>query len=208
MAKKQLRTVPSKRNVKKTVIKKRPKSLMRETASNALEKKTVDVSAAMGMLAASVAWSALTQINVIPQGTTGNQRVGRKVQMKSLYLRANWNQCIRMLVVYDRASQNGSAVAPLITDILTADTNLAHKNLNNGERFVTLIDETTIYEGATAVAAQYSESYRKIDLSAIYTATTGAAAELATGGVWIMFSNPATATPVGNYYSRIRYTDI
>lgn len=178
---------------------------MRETASNAPEKKTVDVLAGMGLPAGAVTWSALQHINVIPQGTTGNQRVGRKVQMKSLYLRANYGQCTRILAVYDRASQNASIVAPLITDILTADNNLAHKNLNNGERFVTLIDETTVFDTGST---KYSEMFRKIDLSAIYTATTGTVAELTTGGVWIMFSNPSVGVPTGNFYSRIRYTDV
>lgn len=206
MAKRKLTTIPSQRNVKKTVIKKRPKSIMRETASNVPEKKTVDVLASMGLAASVVTWTALTQINVVPQGTTGNQRIGRKVQMKSLYLRTNYGQSTRILVVYDRASQNGSAVAPLITDILTADNNLAHKNLNNGERFVTLIDETVVFD--TGTSPKYSESFRKIDLAAVYTATTGAAAELTTGGVWIMFSQPNIGAPTGNFYSRIRYTDV
>lgn len=197
-----------KRNVNKTTFKKKPKSLMRETASNAPEKKTSDVLATMAIPNGAVTWSPLQHINIVPQGTTGNSRVGRKIQMKSLYLRIIYAQASRIIVVYDRASQNGSATAPLITDILTADNSIAHKNLNNGERFVTLIDDTVKYESTATTGSEFKEYYRKIDLSAMFTSTAGTAAELTTGGVWIMFANYGAATPTGSHYSRIRYTDI
>jgi len=167
-----------------------------------VEKKSIDSGIAAAVLPAGT-WTGLNNANLIRQGTISNQRVGREVQMKSFQLRyepGSGTQPQRMLVVYDKQP---TGTAPVITDILTADSFTAFTNLDNKERFVTLIDVLVTPGGSVGVG----EEYRKMDLPVVFKADTGVNSDFSTGAIYYMFCASLAAPATYTARSRIRYTD-
>jgi len=108
---------------------------------------------------------AVTGLNFIRAGTSFFNRVGRKIEMKSLHLKlfvnplrtAAFQDYVRVMVVYD-AQTNGAA--PAISDILQdtdqAGTNATNQycgpNLNNRDRFRVLCDYKIVIPSVTSTA--------------------------------------------------------
>lgn len=115
------------------------------------EKKFVDLNDAVYTLNSTPQFTA---INLIRVGSGEFNRVGRRINMKYLYIQAvikglrtiaAEDEC-RIMVVYDRQA-NGST--PVIADIVrsvaqdgttTSSTTLDHLNLDNTHRFLVLMD--------------------------------------------------------------------
>jgi len=125
------------------------------------EVKAVDTVVANGGNNGSLFVSAInttavvTPINLIQAGSTFCNRIGRRVNLRSLFFTA-WLQNLntvnasfdyaRVIVVYDRQTNGATpAIADILqnTDQATANTttSLSNLNLNNRERFVILMDE-------------------------------------------------------------------
>lgn len=170
---------------------------------NKLEKKSFEFGA-VGLAVPSTTFTTPQSINLVRLGTAATNRVGRQIQLKSVVLRNHSLLPLRTIIVYDKSGQNGSAVVPAITDILQADAITAHHNLNNKERFVTIMD--TFHEPQTTTSGSVQESFRRIDLTTVFAADTGADSDFATGTLWVLYSTSAAA---GTLTSRIRtrYTD-
>lgn len=146
------------------------------TQSRGGEVKSVDILGPAGGAQAAFTLNATEQLTALPLITIGSSswnRIGRKVALKSLHIRAflqqtgnavvpglNW---YRILVVYDKQT-NGAL--PTISDILKDQRNGATDqpvtavtsgiNLNNRERFEILMDEcgyTPAYDTAAPAAA-------------------------------------------------------
>lgn len=118
------------------------------------EVKSVDIAASNFSLNAT---PLITAINLVESGTGFNNRVGRKICMKSLYITGNivyvnlatkstiGDYC-RIIVVYDRQT-NGAlpAIADYILSVTqaagTSSTVYDQFNVNNRDRFLTLMDE-------------------------------------------------------------------
>lgn len=131
--------------------------------SNQHELKALDVPVASYSLSTT---AAITPLNLIRTGSTFCNRVGRKVEMKSIRitgqvsaLRTSINEdYLRIMIVYDRQT-NGTlpAIQDVIqtTDQAAANTSTAFSgiNLNNRDRFIMLRDtripmpQTTITAG-------------------------------------------------------------
>ena len=93
----------------------------------------------------------VTLINGIATGTDINNRVGRKVIMKSLVFNVNnfpvattanalQGIMLRHMIVYD-SQPNSAGTVPAVTDILETATTLSPLNLNNRDRFRVIYDK-------------------------------------------------------------------
>lgn len=147
-------------------------------------------------------------------GADFNQRVGRKVTVKSVYIRGiggtEWavtggtagtslsvpSQLHRMMIVFD-LQPNGAA--PAITDILLEANAASQLNLDNRDRFKIFCDKTwTVGAIATSNATpessicdpqQYQiKKYKKINAEMIFNATNGGSiADITSGALYMVW---------------------
>jgi len=166
----------------------------------------------------------IVHLNVVAQGAAVNQRIGKKIKLKSLACRgfvgngvtAAFNDCA-ILIVYDRRP-TGSL--PNITDILnTADSHSFNNDANSG-RFQILkrMDFTLVGNGA--VAGQITDtSYDSADFflnlrglpCTFKAAATGTIGDVEEGALYcVTVGNTAasTAAAVLNAGFRTRFIDI
>lgn len=131
-------------------------------ASSRTELKSLDVPLATYALNTT---GSVQPLNLIRAGTSFNNRVGRKVEGRSIRVSGTidairtvtGNDYARVMIVYDRQSNGG---APAIADILqTVDqagngttTSYSGVNLNNRDRFIILRDERIYLPTVTVTA--------------------------------------------------------
>lgn len=179
------------------------------------EQKNVDV--AITIPAAGSAASARTVLNPLAQGTTATTRLGRRVHMKSIYIRGfaqvapttTGGASLRILVVYDKQC-NGAAAAA--TDVTVTDVYAAQNNLSNSRRFLTLFDHVTDHFGTAGPMGVPINLYKKLNLDVEFNAgNAGDVTDISTGAVlvfvWMSAGALATANPSSTINSRIRFTD-
>jgi len=171
---------------------------------------------------ATSAAGIIALLNGITQGADFNNRIGRKVTMKSLLLKvsvgllsttSSLGGVHRFLVVYD-AQTNGAT--PAITDVLATANYLSPMNLNNRDRFKVLMDfyhktdAYTVTAGAIS-AGSFTDTienrFRKFNLEEQFSGTTNAVGSIATGAVFLIVISDVGTAPIFDFYSRIRYTD-
>lgn len=180
------------------------------------EKKAVETVQALNVPIAGTAVVS-SSLTIIPQGATSNDRLGRKTRLTKLNLR--WQASLvstslggsplRIKVVYDKQA-NG--VAPLATDVLLTDLFYGPNNLDNADRFISLIDEITeplSVNNNFSIGGQFN---RQIDLEQMWLGTTasGAITSLLTGSVYMFVWQTGAITttpPVFSYYTRVRFED-
>jgi len=171
---------------------------------------------------------SVTLLAVPILGSDMTNRIGRKIRLKSVYLRGTLQResyavgdhpatnC-RLILVHDK-QPNGAA--PAITDILTASTSVAHLNLNNRDRFAILKDKIwsldPFYLNQTA-NNQYSgmgrtvapiKIFKKLDLEVIFNATNGGTIADINSGALLLVTIGSTADG-GSFTlsTRVRYVD-
>jgi len=181
------------------------------------EMKFVDVSVSAATAIGAATFSAAQLLNGIQQGSDATNRVGRKINLKSLYLRYNFSLSAtstnggtcRILVVYDKQA---NAAAPAITDILLADAFTSPNNLSNRDRFVTLVDHVTPSIGTAANWAVADVCYRKINLETMFNSgNAGTIGDITSGSVYCFYAQSGaigTAAPALTYRARIKFTDV
>lgn len=156
-------------------------------------------------------------LNGIVPDSTATGRIGRKVVMKSLLLRAELRLATtstqggyaRFLVVYDRQA---NANAPGVTDVLLADVMQSPMNLSNKDRFKIVAEG---YFTPVSTNGDYTsagvEVYKKLNLPVQFNAgTAGTIGDIQTGSLYVMFAQNATigtAAPSVVWTSRVRYSD-
>jgi len=161
---------------------------------------------------------AVNLLNGMAPGTTASTRIGQRILMKSIqariYLRREdvttaTVQAVRVLLIYDRQT-NGAA--PAITDVLSAISMQSLRNMANVGRFFCLMDKTYTLDGAGGQTVLFDERYMKINLPVFYnTGTAGTAADIQTGGLFLMhFGNAAAGVDDtdANINIRLRFTDM
>lgn len=178
-------------------------------------------------IAVTTSWSVVL-INGILQGTDYNQRIGRKVMLKSVLFNGNHfpgatvgtdaaQGCYsRFVIVYD-SQPNSAATVPVGTDIFaTNDPNTA-LNLNNRDRFKVLIDvrkQIGSFKYTTGVKSlmtgsppnAYWNKYKKINLEQIFSGTAATIGSIGTGALYFCFIGDNPVCDV-DYYTRVRYAD-
>lgn len=164
-------------------------------------------------------------LNLIPQGVTESERVGRKVVVKSLHLKGtvtlpsttsatDASDSIRIIIYQDKQC-NGAAAG--VTDILESGAFVSFRNLTESGRFNILMDEcwdlksgggagadaaTDIYGGET----KFWNFNKQMMVPIEYSATTGAITEIRSNNYGILVIS-ANGKANAAYISRVRYTD-
>lgn len=194
------------------------------------ELKTFDVT----LSAQEVSTTGLFSEMCLPiLGSDFNARVGRKIQMKSFYIRYHCGikaaftlgtitttatQELRLIVFIDK-QPNGAA--PAVTDLLVAATPTSQLNMNNRDRFKVLRDVTHVFDPYTLLTASASpawnrtaecgEIYKKINLECIFNATNGGTiADVNSGALytfWIGSVGTGNNSGSVTQTSRVRYID-
>lgn len=166
--------------------------------------------------AAGSAAGTATLVNGLANGTTAITRIGRRVTMKSVYIRGQVQLAatstgatpIRLMVVYDR-QPNGAAMTA--TDILLTDAIASPNNLSNSRRFQTIIDHVVPVIGTAGPQGYYYELYKKLDLATEYNnGSAGTVADISTGSLvaWVWTTNQiGVASLLSNVICRVRYAD-
>lgn len=179
---------------------------------------------------------SITLLAVPIVGADYNARIGRKVTLKSLFIRgrigleniaqlqqgtATSGQQARLMIVVDN-QPNGAA--PAITDILNTAEPSSHLNLNNRDRFRILVDREFSFDPFfySTVATQsfcmmnrtiYNiKLYKRLNQEMIFNAVNGGTiADIASGAlymVWIGSVAAGTNTDANAIVStRVRYAD-
>ena len=179
--------------------------------SSGIEQKNIDDSSAK--FGSGVSTWAITCLNDCAQGTTATTRIGRKILMKSILVQgsivSSTGNFARILIVYDR-QPNGAL--PQATDVLTSNTNMAVRNLDNRDRFVILADIFPYEqeENLSNPSANSGFAYKrfiKCNLETIYNGTLGTIADIMSGSL-LMMTNINGATITGESgIQRTRFVD-
>lgn len=179
------------------------------------ESKFIDVDTTFNPGAGVRTFVGPALVNGIATGTTASTRIGRKVAIKSLLVRATGSIAtatkggsFRILVVYDKQA---NAQAPAITDVLLADDFNSPNNLSNRDRFVTIFDQImgpVDVGGPNQVSDTY---YKKLNLEQMFNAgTDNTIGSITSGSIYIFVAQSgamATNTPSVVMSTRVRYTD-
>lgn len=217
-------STPKKRRLAQTqVIMRVPRNNLANPRSrgNPPELKFVDVAGSLGIINPTQ-WSELDLLNPIATGTNASDRIGRKIQMKSILFRWNGSglsnfYAFRILLVYDR-EPNG--VLPTILDVLEGNNFNSPNNLSNGNRFIILADQLHENHGynqnnisVTTGTGLYraGKIYKKINLPEHFNAGTSLdITSITAGAIYAIVGIPgASSISAGiGYWSRIRYTDV
>jgi len=166
-----------------------------------------------------VAFTGITELNDILQGSTVYQRIGIKVLMKNIRIRgtllpsaATVIGCVRVAVVYDR-QPNGAAAA--VGDIFQdctagAATNFSSGvNMSNKNRFTILRDQIFNFDAAQSIVHAI-DWFIPCRLQAEYKASGGTIGDITTGSVLLVVGEVlggAGTVGFANFRSRIRYED-
>lgn len=161
-------------------------------------------------------------LNVVAQGTSVNQRVGKKISMKGLQCRgSSYNNSaaiqndVAMIIVYDKRPDGN---LPAITDILVTATSKSFNNTQNEGRFSILkrIDYTQV--GDTTGTQLTSNTANSLDFyldlkgkPVVYKAAgTGAIGDIEEGALYVVTvgsSGAGVGAAAANVGFRLRYYD-
>lgn len=169
-------------------------------------------------------------------GSDFNNRIGRKIVLKSAYIRGRVvteasqsavltnNNCFQArFILFSDLQPNGAA--PAVTDLLIEALPSSQLNLNNRDRFKIYCDKEFLFDPwmfSTTATQTYSSAsrqgynfkkYKKINLESIYNATNGGTiADIQSGALYMMWigNTAAGAGSDGNAIlsTRVRYADL
>lgn len=196
------------------------------------EAKTIDTGAAPQVSTTG----AFALLNGCIQGTDYTNRIGRKIMLKSLYIRGivasdvgvtmtspaiTVAQQARMIIFCDN-QPNGAT--PAVLDLLNNATTVSQLNLNNRDRFKILVDKTFVLDpivynttatqsvaAATNQIRQYKK-FKKLNMETIYNSgNAGTVGDMNTGALWLFWIG-SQAVGVGTdatatWTCRVRFND-
>lgn len=176
------------------------------------------------------ATGGMTVLNAIPQGTQIDQRVGNKIQISSIRVKASLVitgsaptfDGIRIMVVYDR---NPNGAYPTISTILsdsgivegamsTANTNFASsQNIAYKDRFLILRDQLLTIDPDCSNIIRYDTFIkRKLETNFKASSNPGVIGDVSTGAVYLIVFDEYGCSSTSNVSiqhvsCRIRYND-
>jgi len=182
------------------------------------ELKFLDYSGTMSPTYSTSTWTTPgLLLNGCAPGSSAETRNGRKITMKSIYVRYTFSRSAatmsggspaRILIVYDKQA---NATAPAITDILLADDFHSMNNLSNRDRFITLFDQVTAPISDAAEHCVGDTLYKGMNLDVMFNGgNAGTIGDITSGSVYA-FACATNRIGIANsqvvFRSRIRYTD-
>lgn len=164
-----------------------------------------------------------TQISaLVAQGVQSNQRIGRRILIKSIQLKAVINNQadatindVRLVLVVDKQA-NGTSVS--YTDVFTSQTVEALPRLDNARRFSILWDKVYCLASNTSNpqadnVAKTIDFYKKVNIEQLYSGTGFTDADIRTGNLYLLaicdtaFSAVSLVQANWAGVLRIRYVD-
>jgi len=164
----------------------------------------------------------LPSVNLIPQGVTESQRIGRKCIIRSISLRYviqikpttntnNTDDGVRLILFQDKQC-NGTAAT--VTDLLKTADYLSFNNLSNKERFKVLADKfvdvhSTAGGGSTATFGELGVTkslYIKCYIPIEFSSTTGAITEIRSNNIGVLLISDSADTACEGLV-RVRFSD-
>jgi len=168
---------------------------------------------------------SVTLINGVATGTDYTDRVGRKIIIKSIYIRMTAypyttgtidntkGECLRLMLVMD-TQPNGALAA--VADILngSGDVN-APMNLNNRDRFKVLYDKQIGFPSFTTTSGALVNGspmlkpikiYKKCNLEVIFNGTGSTIGSIQTGALLVLQLSAHAAIET-LYTARVRFSD-
>lgn len=181
------------------------------------ELKYIDTSIAQNVTFGVATFTAPQLLNGVIQGSDATNRIGRKINLKSIYVRGTWwagptstsGAPLRVIIFYDKQA---NAAAPAATDLLLASDFTSPNNLNNRDRFVVIADQVLSTISNTGDPTTTMECYKKINLETLFNSgNAGTIGDITSGSLWIMFAQSGqlgTANGQFVYRARVRFDDL
>nr|WAE42254.1 MAG: capsid protein [Cressdnaviricota sp.] len=184
------------------------------------ETKFVDNS----QLSANVSYGGTVELlSDIPQGTTVNQRIGNKVNIKSIWIKgfAKANtavtggaQTVRNILFIDKMDR-GSGTAPTITDLLQCpgtdeSSVIAPLNISELGRFKILYDKSIQLPNSTSTngsARKPFTVFKRLNIPVHYT-STGSTNTWKNNVYFLTCSDVNSNDAEVTYYARVGFTDM
>lgn len=192
------------------------------------EKKFIDVNITANQYLVSGS-AAITLLNGIVQGTDENTRIGRQMNIKSIYLKGTvqsstttvGNGNIRTIIVVDQEvpQSSGSGQTMAITDFLVSDQLVSLNNLNNRKRFKILHNEVCQFAGQVITSttsigglptSHYIDFFKKLDITCEFNSNdNGNIGDFTKNAIYLITytDNLSVANLNTNLFSRVRFTD-
>jgi len=158
----------------------------------------------------------ITLLNGCATGSDYTDRIGRKIIVKSIYVRGIFRMegtnisptLCRIIIVYDMQT-NGAA--PAITDILKSANSQAQLNMNNRDRFKILMDKQIALGGQDVAAGGYGspttlsiKKYKKCRLETVYSGTLSTVGSISTGALWMISIGDRAAGSAAEFSGSVR----
>lgn len=172
--------------------------------------------------AESAASNSLGQVDLIPQGTTESQRIGRKCVVRSIQVKgqlaytpaaaANGFDATEMYLILDKQTNGAQAAFTDVFDTANITTNFV--DLANSARFRILKKWTHNFNATAGVTTAYNgvskfiNYYKKCNIPLEFSSTTGAITELKSNHIFLAygsFSQDDTVSFAGA--CRLRFDD-
>lgn len=168
----------------------------------------------------------LTSINLVSQGIAENQRIGRKIVIRSIAMRWFYNlqfqqdqpdigggDTLRIIVFLDKQA-NGAAAS--VSGILEATQIESYRNLANKNRFDILMDrkftlnrKIAVTDGTntstTPLLQKFTQWYKRCEIPIEFDSTAGVIAEVRSYNVGLLYISQNGLIGVGTQQTRIRY---
>lgn len=166
----------------------------------------------------------ITLLNGVAQGVDYNQRIGRRIIIKSLLFRLTLvpnisatngalGDVLRVLIFYDAQS---NASAPAVTDILQGGTYDAPMNLTNRDRFKILCDKfltlgSWAFTGTSLTAGSprptQMKVYKRMNMEMIFGSSAATVGGIQTGAIYVLLISLNNNISTSIFNSRIRFID-
>lgn len=160
-------------------------------------------------------------LNGLAPGTGASQRIGKKVTIKTIQMRAaisanvagtnTFSGMVRCFIVYDKQA---NAAFPTVGAILEQATGSSPMNMDNRDRFLVLYDRQFALDQLGGNPSAQIKMYKRVNLTTVFNAgTAGTVADITSGSIYVVFIGEGvsvvapTNIPFVRWYSRIRYED-
>lgn len=196
------------------------RKLVKDKVLRALKPEFDFKDTAMSSAAVSTTPVAFGPLNALSQGAAASDRVGRKIQVRSIEMRgylygdsAAVVNHVRLVVVQDKQA-NGAA--PSWTDIYDSNLYYSLRNLAKKQRFKILWDKTYTLVGNSSApqdtTSKHVQMYKKVNIQTDYNSgNAGTVADIDKNSIYVFaiaLAGSGTGDMQWNGTARIRYTDI
>lgn len=164
-------------------------------------------------------------LNAVTPGTGANNRIGKKLRMKSFMLRYTLSTTVngvgitgscsvRILIVYDRQANAILATPPVVLQTVAGNAQFhSMQNLDNRDRFAIIADEIVGPIGVEAFTSYSGKIWRRLNHDVTFNQGTSDIGSITTGALLIFMAQSGDMAATANnpcdvtWSGRLRFTD-